>query len=109
MPGSGIRMPRSNVRTPRSDIRLRMADHRASKRSTEEVFSEIYARSAWGGRAGELHSGSGSDEIIVQPYVAMLRAVAETEGFSGSTFVDLGCGDFRVGQEPLVRGVAEHL
>ncbi len=72
------------------------------QRNTEEVFTEIYLTNKWGGPKGEFCSGLGStDEQIVSPYVSMISEKASSEGFLGSTFVDLGCGDFRVGQQLL--------
>ena len=63
----------------------------------EEVFSNVYAKNIWGGKPGEINSGSGSLDIITIPYIEMLSTRAESEGFKGLIFVDLGCGDFRVG------------
>lgn len=71
-------------------------------RSAEEVFTRIYATNAWGGSRGELHSGSGSvDPQMVSAYVDAIAACTAREGFRGLTFVDLGCGDFRVGRQLL--------
>ena len=70
--------------------------------SNEQIFSEIYAKNIWGGAKGEFYSGSGStDEAIVTPYVDAVQRLAEERGFLGLRFVDLGCGDFRVGQRLL--------
>ena len=56
----------------------------------------------WGGSKGEFWSGSGTDdEQIVSAYISMISEKASSEGFKGSTFVDLGCGDFRVGEQLL--------
>jgi SAM-dependent methyltransferase len=76
---------------------------RALARMTpEQVFTDIYARNAWGGDAGEFSSGSGTrSEAIVGPYIATIARLAESRGFQGGRFVDLGCGDFRVGQRLL--------
>lgn len=72
------------------------------QRNTEEVFTEIYLTNKWGGSKGEFCSGLGStDKQIVSPYVSMIAEKASSEGFLGSTFVDLGCGDFRVGKQLL--------
>lgn len=78
---------------------------RDRQRTTEQVFTEIYAKKRWG--AG-LHthedfcSGTGSaDESIVSAYIASITDIASREGFRGLTFVDLGCGDFRVGRRLL--------
>src|SRR5215831_11521898 len=68
----------------------------------EVVFSEIYKKNKWGGVKGEFYSGPGStDEKMVSPYIAMIYEKAFAEGFVGLTFVDLGCGDFRVSRRLL--------
>ena len=70
------------------------------RRSTEQVFTEIYAKNLWGGQPGEFDSGYGSAEAYaVSPYLASVRQLAQIHGFAGKRFVDLGCGDFRVGRE----------
>ncbi len=101
--------------------RRRAGQERLLARMTpEQVFTEIYARNAWGGAAGEFSSGSGTrSEAIVGPYVATIARLAAARGFEGGRFVDLGCGDFRVGERLLplcssyigvdvVRGLIEH-
>ena len=71
-------------------------------KSVEQVFTEIYEKNRWGGSRGEFCSGSGTDnEQIVSAYISMISEQASSEGFSGLAFVDLGCGDFRVGQRLL--------
>jgi SAM-dependent methyltransferase len=68
------------------------------RKTTEQVFTEIYDKNKWGGSRGEFCSGFGTvDERVVAPYVAMVFEQALREKFQGLTFVDLGCGDFRVG------------
>lgn len=76
-----------------------------SKKDIEHVFSKIYENNKWGGDAGRLDSGSGSVDAVAEPYFEMLKAQSISEGFNGLTFVDLGCGDFRVGRKllPLCR------
>ena len=67
--------------------------------STEEVFTSIYAQNKWGGSNGEFCSGLGTtDDAIVQAYVSMVADRGASDGFLAKTFVDLGCGDFRVGK-----------
>jgi hypothetical protein len=71
-------------------------------RTVEQVFTDIYEKNLWGGVKGEFSSGAGTTNLqIVSPYVAMVKKMAERESFSGLTFVDLGCGDFRVGGQLL--------
>lgn len=70
------------------------------KKPTEDVFTNIYERNKWGGKKGEFFSGDGSrDEKLISSYLSMLTAKAKTEGFTGKTFLDLGCGDFRIGEK----------
>jgi SAM-dependent methyltransferase len=80
-----------------------MAERRRnSRRTTEQVFTDIYRHNKWGGAAGELSSGDGSgDQAVVAAYVDMVTARATSDGFAGQRFVDLGCGDFRVGRQLL--------
>lgn len=88
----------SIIRNKLRRLSLSLIEYRSARLSTEEVFTEIYKRNRWGGRFGELNSGTGSSEEYAAPYVEMLYKQAALEGFTGRTFVDLGCGDFRVGQ-----------
>jgi SAM-dependent methyltransferase len=64
-------------------------------RSPEAIFSDIYTRNLWGGRSGEFNSGRGSDDkelfaSIVNKFV---------DEYAIRSIVDLGCGDFRIGQQ----------
>ncbi len=69
-------------------------------KTTEEVFTEIYQKNRWGGSKGEFYSGSGTaNEQIGAAYVAMISEYATRENFLGRTFVDLGCGDFQIGNQ----------
>jgi len=71
-------------------------------RTTEEVFTEIYQQNKWGGSQGGFCSGPGSaDEQVVSAYISTVSEKASSENFLGLTFVDLGCGDFRVGKHLL--------
>ena len=91
--------PRAAVNRYR-DLRSALDARRNRRRSTEEVFTQIYESNSWGGKDGEFDSGTGtSDTEVVRAYVKMLQEKAETEGFKDRVFVDLGCGDFRVGQQ----------
>ncbi len=77
-------------------------ERRNLNRSVEEVFTTVYEQNKWGGRKGEFCSGTGSsDERIVTAYISMVFAKATNENFLGLRFVDLGCGDFRVGKQLL--------
>ncbi len=68
-------------------------------RSTQEVFTEIYAKNVWGGEPGSFYSGGGSDySALVDPYVDAIEKSLEKNGLKGKRFLDLGCGDFAVGR-----------
>ena len=70
------------------------------KKSTEEVFTNIYKNNKWGGEKGDFNSGAGStNDELVATYNSMVKEQAEFEGFTDKTFIDLGCGDFRVGSK----------
>ncbi len=66
---------------------------------TKEAMEQVYALNLWGGREGELYSGSGSHlPALVDPYVA--HVVDFLQGFPKPLVVcDLGCGDFNVGNQ----------
>jgi SAM-dependent methyltransferase len=82
-------------------VRRRAIEYSDKKRGVEEVFVDIYQKNRWGGKRGEINSGSGSDDIVASLYIDTLAEFAESEGFRGLTFVDLGCGDFRIGKKIL--------
>jgi SAM-dependent methyltransferase len=72
------------------------------RRTTEDVFTEIYQKNKWGGVSGDFYSGTGTtDQQAVAAYTSMVSAQADHENFRGLAFVDLGCGDFRVGKQLL--------
>lgn len=76
-------------------------------RKVADVFIDVYRSNKWGGAKGEFFSGDGSAvSEIISPYLDMVREVAERENFMGKRFVDLGCGNFQVGQSllPLCSG-----
>jgi hypothetical protein len=70
---------------------------------TREVFERIYANNLWGGRAGEFRSGSGSADAVSGPYVECVRRFIHEHQIR--EVVDLGCGDFQVGQRLLAPGL----
>ncbi len=73
---------------------------RNANRSPEEVFSEIYREGVWGGGPEPFYSGSGSsEETIVKPYVAAVKAFLRAYPSGKPAVVDLGCGDFSVGRQ----------
>ncbi len=71
---------------------------RIEAKSTEALFSAVYANKIWGGDARTaFYSGAGShDPVLVEAYVrGVTRFVAGLPGRRDA--VDLGCGDFNVG------------
>lgn len=67
------------------------------RRSGAEVFGSIYKTSQWGG-SGDFDSGAGTgDADVAAPYIEAVAKALEERGLVGTTFVDLGCGDFRIG------------
>jgi hypothetical protein len=81
-------------------IRIARMQQRNLGRSTEAVFTDIYAKNLWGGEKGEFCSGSGSrDAEIVEKYVTNMSIELQKIGAASMTVVDLGCGDFTVGRQ----------
>jgi SAM-dependent methyltransferase len=74
---------------------------RDKRRSTREVFTEIYAENIWGERKPPddkdfpYYSGPGSGEMAARPYAENINSFIDKHGIRA--VVDLGCGDFRVG------------
>lgn len=77
----------------------RLREHKSNRGKTmEQVFAEMYRKNRREDSGDDYCSGSGTaNEEIVAAYVAMISDRADSENFRGLTFVDLGCGDFRVG------------
>lgn len=73
---------------------------RNAAKSTEQVFTEIYAEKQWGLSSETFESGAGSaDERITAAYVSAVQGWLRKIGSRTMTLVDLGCGDFRVGSQ----------
>jgi methyltransferase family protein len=73
---------------------------RNAAKTTEQVFTEIYAEKKWAPGSKEFDSGVGSsDERITNAYLRAVRDWLDRIGSINLTIVDLGCGDFRVGQQ----------
>jgi SAM-dependent methyltransferase len=83
------------VNLPRM-IKSAIVARRQSKRSAEEVFSEVYKRKYWGGD-DEHFSGYGSHvQSAIDAYKAALSEFAKDH--PDSRVVDIGCGDFNMGR-----------
>lgn len=72
-------------------------------RSSEQIFSEIYAKHLWGGGEADFYSGLGGEPVTAAPYAELVRSFIVENGIR--SVVDLGCGDFRVGSLLKVGGV----
>lgn len=73
---------------------------RNAAKTTEQIFTEIYAQRKWTPGSKEFDSGAGSsDERITSAYVSAMRDWLKKIGSKNLTIVDLGCGDFRVGRQ----------
>jgi SAM-dependent methyltransferase len=69
-----------------------------------DIFSEVYATAQWGGKRGEFYSGRGSQPEVTGPYCDMIRQFIAEHDIR--TVLDVGCGDFEVGQRIACLGVA---
>lgn len=84
------------------DVKQYISKRKNVRKSPEEIFTEIYKKKKWGSSEEEFDSGSGSThKEIIDPYIDVIAEKASSEGFRGSRFVDLGCGNFRVGKQLL--------
>lgn len=75
-------------------------------RSVATVFSEIYRHNVWGGSQGKPYSGPGSDPDMARSYVLAAGEFIRT--FDIKSILDLGCGDFRIGEQLARLGVSYH-
>jgi hypothetical protein len=82
--------------------RKNLRDRQLANLSTQQIFTNIYAKSMWGKSndpTEKFFSGPGShDPNVVDPYIEAI------EGFISSlakkpNVVDLGCGDFAIGSK----------
>ena len=71
------------------------------QKPASDVFSEIYAKNLWGEsrKSGEFYSGPGSEGTHAQQYVDKINNFIKSLNRAGLHIVDLGCGDFRIGEK----------
>jgi SAM-dependent methyltransferase len=82
---------------------VRRTRKRSRRRSVAEVFADVYRRQQWTRESGQrFSSGWGSGTAYSQPYCDWVTSFAREHGIT--RLVDLGCGDFRVGQSLLAGG-----
>lgn len=94
-------IPRS-TRLAYRNMRRSRENARNEKRTTEDVFTDIYTNNLWGGEPDGFCSGPGTvDDRVTGPYLELLHGERIRPLIEGRVFVDLGCGDFRVGRELL--------
>ena len=77
-------------------IKAIVRNWRNRRMTAGEVFTQVYAENMWGKGTDGFYSGPGSNAEAARPYADFVAGfIAENNIRS---VVDLGCGDFRVGQ-----------
>jgi hypothetical protein len=78
-----------------------LVEHRIdSRKTTQEVFSEIYQKGKWGTGESKFYSGEGSENnAVTRNYVAKMIQFLQQERAENLILVDLGCGDFQIGSQ----------
>jgi len=67
------------------------------RRSSADLFGEIYREKIWGGSEMDFFSGAGSHyPEVVEAYVQCVREFLASLG-RPLTVIDIGCGDFNIG------------
>lgn len=82
-------------------VRLRLRRH-VPKRSTEEIFTSIFRRRAWGGTGSV--SGPGSNPAQTERLVANIRNLMEEHDIR--SLLDIPCGDFHWMQRVNLQGLS---
>lgn len=81
------------------EAKHRLGARRNRQKSTRDLFSEIYRKKLWGNASGDFSSGLGtSDPVAVSTYIEAISQILREVNLAGTTFVDLGCGDFEIGR-----------
>ncbi|OAD45158.1 class I SAM-dependent methyltransferase [Polaribacter atrinae] len=66
---------------------------------TKDAMDQVYKMKLWGTNNSEFYSGSGSHQPeIIQPYIDTVTSFL-TSFKTPITVLDLGCGDFNIGQK----------
>lgn len=85
-------------RTALAPWRRRVEHARNRNRTAEQVFTAVYHQGKWGRESDRFDSGAGSaDNAATVAYLDLIRKEAVARGFEGKRWLDLGCGDFRIG------------
>jgi SAM-dependent methyltransferase len=73
---------------------------RNRRKNTSDVFAAIYNSGKWSGGGREYNSGPGTEvKQVTGPYFSVVQNEIGYLEMSGKRFVDLGCGDFRIGSK----------
>ena len=89
-------VPRPLLRMCRNVIWIPIR-HRYGQLPVSEAFTQVYRNNLWGKIDGEEYfSGRGSLDEFARPYVEWVVSFINEHNIK--TVVDLGCGDFRIGQ-----------
>ena len=74
-------------------------DKKNREETVANIFAQIYHKRKWAANTQEFSSGSGSWEpTVVQPYVNKIIEFLKIYPDRKPRLVDLGCGDFKVGE-----------
>lgn len=73
--------------------------------SNKRIFSGVYKSNLWGGLPGEFYSGPGSRSYLADQYVAAPKTFLVQESIR--SVVDIGCGDFAIGER--IAGFVNHM
>lgn len=90
------------VRAALSRIKMRAMMVLPRRRDPAAVFSSIYRNKIWAAGAAkgsDFYSGVGSTEAFTEPYERLIAQFIKDNNIR--VVVDLGCGDFQVGQRIL--------
>jgi hypothetical protein len=95
-PITRTRFPFRNVlRSFVRGIKIKLQAWRYRNLPVRDIFERIYETAAWG-KGMRYNSGSGSSGVSVDQYVTLIKSYIDAHGIKA--IVDLGCGDFRVGE-----------
>jgi SAM-dependent methyltransferase len=79
-------------------VNLIVRSFQAKRPNHRRIFSKIYSDFVWGNdNQRSFYSGTGSDDIYAEPYAATINEFIKKHNIK--SMVDLGCGDFRVGNK----------
>jgi SAM-dependent methyltransferase len=93
----------SVLKSGKAEIQLMLMRAGAKFRKNDQIFSRIYQTNGWGGTKGEFYSGPGSYEQPIEKYINLVREFIVANKIH--SVVDLGCGDFNIGQKVIAPGI----